>query len=146
MLKAQTYPIVYIWGVYDNFVGAIMSEERRINFYETHDGIFVFECFKLDREGADLFSKIVRAGHENPPENMRVLYDFSRAELPTPYFITLQGLLYNEFPHPTDEKSAYIVGDKHNKIWVDILRTRIIPQDKMKIFNNRENALAWLRE
>jgi len=124
-----------------------MSDEPRINFYFTDDNIMVFEFFKMDRKCGDLFAKIVRSGHDNVPDKARVLYDFQNAELPSPYFISIQGTVYNEFPHPDDEKSAYITGSNNNEIWVQILRDRFDSEhDRMRIFKDRESAMEWLRD
>jgi len=123
-----------------------MSEKQPIQFYMRDDGIMVFEFHAMDRKSADLFVKIVMGGADNVPDKLRLLYDFSQSPPPTPYFTKIQGKLYNDFPHPPDEKSAYVTSPINNSVWVRILRSQIRAKDTMRTFETQEDAIAWLLE
>lgn len=124
----------------------INESQQPINFYIRDDGIRVFEFFSMERTSADLFAKIVNTGAEHVPKKLRLLYDFSHSPPPTPYFLRIQADLYNTFPHPPDEKSAYVTSATNSAIWVEIVRSYHDSRDVMKIFENQNDAIAWLLE
>lgn len=117
-----------------------------LNFYIRDDGIMVFKFYALHRAAADQFAKVVQSGMQNVPPKLRIVYDFSMAPPPTPYFNKIQSTLYNEFPHPDDEKSAYVTGTAHNEVWVRIVRGYITPKDTHRIFTEFDAAIAWLQD
>jgi hypothetical protein len=124
-----------------------MDTERPLHFYVREDGIMVFEFKKLERKAADLFVKITSAGADQISDRLRMLYDVSKAEFPTPYFVKVQGKIYNEFPHPEDEKSAYVTGPNNNSVWIWILRNQFLhTKDTMRVFTSQEEAIKWLNE
>jgi hypothetical protein len=125
-----------------------MSHVKEFRVYRCDDGIMVFEFLAMNRAVADAFAKVVRVGAGSVPSKLRVIYDFSLASPPTPYFLQIQAKLYNEFPHPADEKSAYVVGTSSitNEVWVRILRSRLTAADTMRIFTSVEDALVWLAD
>ncbi|MEQ8672154.1 MAG: hypothetical protein RLP44_21120 [Aggregatilineales bacterium] len=123
-----------------------MDDKKSIRVRQRDDGILVFEFYAMHKKAADEFAAIVRAGMNSVPEKLRVIYDFSQSPSPTPYFLTLQGKLYNEYPHPADEKSAYVTGIDNNEVWVRIVRKYLVAKDIMKVFTMREDAIKWLLE
>ncbi len=123
-----------------------MSTKKSVRFYAREDGILVFEFSAMDRQAADEFAKFVRAGANNVPEKLRVLYDFTQSLPPTRYFLKFQSQLYNTFPHPQDEKSAYVTGVWNNEVWIRIIRSYLVSQDTTKIFKSKDEALIWLLE
>ncbi|GEM_PF-3295423 len=122
------------------------NSQQPINFYVRDDGITVFEFHSMERRSADLFAKIITASAENVPDKLRVLYDFSQSPPPTPYFTKIQADLYNNFPHPPDEKSAYVTSALNSAVWVQIVRSYINAKDTMKTFSTQEDAIVWLLE
>jgi hypothetical protein len=123
-----------------------MSKQKDINFYTRDDGIIVFEFYTMDKSAADHFAAIIKASAANVPEKLRVLYDFQHSPPPTRYFLKIQSELYNEFPHPDDEKSAYVTGVWNNEVWIRIVRSYIVPHDVMKVFRSQDDAIVWLLE
>lgn len=125
-----------------------MHHIQEFKVYRREDDILVFEFLAMNRPVADAFAKVVRLGASNVPTKLRVIYDFSLATPPTTYFLQVQGKLYTEFPHPKDEKSAYVVGSHNitNEVWVRILRSHFIATDTMRIFTDIKEALIWLKD
>lgn len=117
-----------------------------IKFHIRDDKIIVFEFFAMDHHAGELFRKLVRTDAENVPDKLRVIYDFSQSPAPTPEFIRIQADLYNTFPHPPDEKSAYVTGEDNSEDWVRIVRSYFDARDTMEIFTTREEAVTWLLE
>ncbi|MGB7337886.1 MAG: hypothetical protein WBC91_03260 [Phototrophicaceae bacterium] len=123
-----------------------MNKSAPLKFYQRDDGILVFEFFVLHKPAADLFERIVLAGMDNQPQKIRVMYDFSQSPPPTPYFLKIQGKLYNDFPHPPDEKSAYVTNRQTSDVWVNIIRSYLTAKDVMRTFISQDAAIQWLLE
>jgi len=121
-----------------------MDDQQNIRFYIRADGIIVFEFYASHRQAAEDFKQIISASMKNVPNKVRVLYDFSQAPPPTRYFLQVQGELYDNFPHPPDERSAYVTGNTNNEVWVRIGRSYLTPRDTMRIFVTQDEAIAWL--
>jgi len=121
-----------------------MSEKQNIKFYIRDDGIIVFQFLAMHRQAADDFGRIIKASMKNVPDKLRVLYDFSQSPPPTRYFLQIQGELYDSFPHPEDERTAYVTGTSNNEVWVRIARTYFTAKDTMRVFVNEDEAIAWL--
>ena len=124
----------------------MMTTKRLVNVITREDGIVLFEFFSMDKPAADQFTRIVEAAHGNVPPKLRVIYDFSKSPPPTMYFLRIQAELYGAYPHPGDEKSAYVAGPWSNAVWIRIIRGHLVSKDVMKIFKTRDEAVAWLLE
>jgi len=120
------------------------AETRLMNFHITDSGIFVFEFKALERNSATTFSKIVRDGNNQFPQQLRILYDYSQSDPPTPYFLHISAKLTAQTQFPEDTKSAYVIGSMEKEIWVHILQ-RYQPTDHpVRTFMKQEQATRWL--
>ena len=119
-------------------------DTRPMDFHIMDSGIFVFKFRTLERNSATLFSKIVAEGNNRFPKKLRILYDYSESDSPTPYFLRISAKLTAQTKFPEDTKSAYVIGSMEKEIWVHILQRYQPTHHPIRTFMKAEQATRWL--